>query len=174
MQLGRRAAGLFFLVPLALSSCTSAGRSPTFAYAKETEGGCADVFLHKGTQDKLEVLWISAEKTKLQLPDKGSKTFDLAGAPDGLRVAVDLWEAAPRFSAYCNDISPNTQRVTWKATKGKVTITLHGPAGDPKERPARYKASARLEGVTFVDGAGHSATLKEETITEVVVGWYAG
>jgi hypothetical protein len=118
---------------------------------------------------------VSADRKKFQLPAPGSKTFDLAAAPDGLTVAVDLWKAAPRFSAYCNDISPDTQReATWKAKKGKVTITVFGPNEKPEKGTRDYKASIRLEHVLFEDDAGHQATLEKETITEVRVGWYAG
>lgn len=168
------------LLAAALSSCHRGGGSaapaaPTFKYVKEKEGGCANVYLHKGTADDLEVLWIVAEKEKLKLPSKGSVTFELAKALDGLQVAIDLWDKAPRFSAYCNDISPDTERkATWKAKKGKVTISIHGPIDPGEPRPRRYKASARLEDVVFEDDAGNQATLKLETITEAIVGWYAG
>ena len=170
---------LLLLAVFVLPSCgpKSVGlvRTPTFNYVKETEGGCADVYLHKGSADKREVLWISADKKKLKLPEKDSTTFDLAEAPDGLVVAVDLWDKAPRFSAYCNDISPDTKReATWKAKKGKITLTLHPTKEGEKAGPRQYKASARLDDVTFEDDAGHQATLKNETITEVSVGWYAG
>jgi hypothetical protein len=173
------AALLFLMAAFVLPSCSprSLGRLriPTFNYAKETEGGCADVYLHKGTADKREVLWISADKKKLKLPDEGSKTFDLAEAPDGLLVAVDLWDKAPRFSAYCNDIGPDTKReATWKAKKGKITLTLHPMEEGEKTGPRQYKASARVQDMLFEDDAGHQATLKNETITEVLVGWYAG
>jgi hypothetical protein len=161
------------LVPvLALASCARL-RSPTFQYVKEQQGGCGDVYFHKGTADKTEVLWVSADKKKLQLPDKGSKTFDLATAPDGLVVAVDLWPQAPRFSAYCNDIAPDVRPdATWKAKKGKVTITVSEP--EDKKGRGSYKASVHLEDVLFEDDAGHQATLKDEAITDVLVGWYAG
>jgi hypothetical protein len=150
-------------------------RRPTFQYLKEKEGGCADLYFHKGTADDREVLWIVAEKEKLALPAKGTKTFDLAAAPDGLQVAVDLWDKAPRFSAYCNDISPDTERESvWRAKKGKITLTVFESTEPKQVGPRRYKASVRLEGVVFEDDAGHQATLKEETITEVLVGWYAG
>jgi hypothetical protein len=178
MSTRRLALALLFVSALAATSCDRNGsgiglRTPTFQYVKDQEGGCGDVFLHKGTADKTEVLWVSADKKKLQLPDKGSKSFDLAAAPDGLTVAVDLWPRPPRFSAYCNDIAPDVQReATWKAKKGKVTITL----SEPQDKQARgnYKASVRLENVLFEDDAGHQATLKDEAITDVLVGWYAG
>jgi hypothetical protein len=174
---------LFFGAAFVLPSCSprSIGpvRTPTFNYVKETEGGCNDVYLHKATADKREVLWISADKTRLKLPDEGSKTFDLAEISDGLQVAVDLWDKVPRFSPYCNDISPDTDReATWKAKKGKIILTLHpmeeGEKAKPRGQMRRYKASARLEDVVFEDDAGHQATLKNETISEVLVGWYAG
>jgi hypothetical protein len=185
MSTRRLTALLFLVVPLALGSCQrwkvgtaplgTVGRAPTFNYVKETEGGCANFFFHKGTADQREVLWISADQKTLQLPDEGTKTFDLAVSPDGLQVAVDLWETAPRFSAYCNDISPDTRKeATWKATKGKITITVHTPPDLAQPPPQKHKASARLEGVVFEDDAGHQVTLPEETIIDQLVGWYAG
>lgn len=174
--------GVLLALAGALGSCQKVGDTPrpavptpTFRYVKEKEGGCADLYLYKGTADDLEVLWISAPKEKLRLPDKGNRTFDLEATPDGLQVAIDLWEKAPRFRAYCNDISPDTKKLaTWKATKGKLTITISEPAEQKGSGPKTYKASARLEGVLFEDSAGHQATLKDETITEVLVGWLAG
>src|SRR4051812_35098028 len=62
--------------------------TPTFKYVKGKEGGCANLFLYKGTADDLEVLWIRATKDKLKLPVKGSQAFDLAAARDGLQVAI--------------------------------------------------------------------------------------
>ena len=166
---------------LALSSCQQGGApavsvaGPTFKYAKAKEGGCRNVFVYKGTADDLEVLWISADQKKLKLPDKGSSTFDLAAAPEGLQVAVDLWEKAPRFSAYCNDISADTKkRATWRAKKGKLTITISEAVDPGGSGRKMHKAGARLQGVVFEDGAGNQATLKEETISEVLVGWFPG
>lgn len=173
--------GVFVALVLTLSSCQqgdappTAVPAPTFSYVKQKEGGCADLYLYKGSADDLEVLWISADKEKLKLPGKGSSTFDLAAAPDGLQVAIDLWEKAPRFSAYCNDISPDTKKkATWRGKKGKLTITIWAAVEPAEPGPKKYKASARLEGVVFEDSAGNQATLKEETITEALVGWFAG
>lgn len=176
--------GLNFAINLALVgtlfSCQQSGTpkgaagAPTFKYVEKKAGGCGDLFFYKATADDLEVLWISVDKKKLKVPGKGSSTFDLEKAPDGLSVAIDIWQSAPRFRAYCNDISPGTQKkAVWKAKKGKLVITLLGPADPADPGSMRYKASARLENVVFDDGAGNQATLKDETI-EAVVGWYAG
>src|SRR5262249_2264181 len=116
-----------------------------------------------------------ADKKKLKLPDKGTATFDLSKAPADLVVQIDLWDKAPRFRAYCNDIAPDTKKeATWKAKKGKLTLTIFAPTDKKAIGPTNYKVSARLEGAVFDDGAGHEATLKQETITEAVVGWLAG
>ncbi len=166
-----------FAVALGVTSCKPAifVQTPSFKYVKQNQGGCGDLFVYKGTADNLEVLWISAEKDKLKLPEKSSKTFDLAAAPDGLSVAVDLWDKAPRFSAYCNDISPDTKTTsTWRGKSGKVTITVHGPVDPAGPNPRQYKVSVRLENVLFEDDAGHQATLGSEEINDAVVGWYAG
>src|SRR5262245_45339856 len=65
------AVSLFLVTALALTSCTGSGpggaagvRSPTFRYVKDQEGGCGDVYFHKGTADRTEVLWVSADKKK--------------------------------------------------------------------------------------------------------------
>ena len=169
---------VFGFLVVAVSSCqwTGAPRStPSFKYVQEKEGGCRDLFLFKETADGLEVLWISADKEKLKLSATGSNAFDLATAPDGLEVGVDLWEKAPTHSAYCNDIAPDTEKkATWKAKKGKLTITLSEPVDAARPGPKTFKASARLEGMVFQDRGGNQATLKEETITDAHVGWTPG
>ena len=100
------------------------------------------------------MLWISADKKKLKLPDKGSVTFDLAKAPEGLVVNIDLWEKKPRFRRYCNDIADDTKReATWKANKGKLTLTIFEPADKKDVGPPNYKVSAKLEGVVFDEAA---------------------
>ena len=172
----RLAVGFLAVSLLTLPACGSGpgAKAPSFRYAKAKEGGCADLFFHKATADDLEVLWIVAEKDKLKIAGKGKWTFDLDKAPDGVIVAVDLWAKAPRFSAYCNDISPDTKRLaTWKATQGKLIVTVHDDI-PPGPGMKSYKASARLEGVVFEGPDQQRSTLKEETITEVMVGWYAG
>jgi hypothetical protein len=176
--------GLFLTCVVTLASCQRPEAppvappptsTPKFKYVKQKEGGCHNLHLYKGSADDLEVLRIWADKEKLKIPDKGTATFDLAEAPAGLEVDVDLWEKAPRFHAYCNDISPDTKKIAvWKAKKGKLIITTFPP--EEKAEPGRktYKASARLEKVVFDDGAGHEATLMDETITDVFVGWIPG
>jgi hypothetical protein len=173
--------GISLLFAALISSCDRtdarrvAVRAPKFNYAKDKEGGCGDVFLYKGSADDLEVLWIATDKDKLKLPKSGSIKFDLATAPEGLHVAVDLWDSAPKFHAYCNDISAGDhKKTTWTATSGKLTLTFLGPVDEPGPGPKRYKVSARLEGVVFEARSGDQATLKEEAISETIVGWYAG
>ena len=175
------ASGVCVALVLALSSCQQGGApltssaAPTFHYVKEKEGGCRNLFLYKGSADDLEVLWISADVKKLKLSDKESSTFDLAAAPEGLQVAVDLWEKAPKFRAYCNDISPNTKKkATWRAKKGKLTITLSETVDPGGSGRKMHKASARLQEVVFEDDAGNKATLKEERISDALVGWFPG
>jgi hypothetical protein len=202
MNLRRLVAGLMIVIPVGLCSCFGnkndkneqggnnepqgggnllphggAVRMPTFQFVKKNEGGCGidHAFFYKGTEDMREVVWISADKKKLDLLAKGTKTFDIAKRPEGLIVKLDLWDKTPKFVHYCNDISDNESKLesTWTAKKGKITIAIHEDVPEPTKH-RNYKASAKLEGVVFDDGAGHEATLKEETITEVMVGWLAG
>jgi hypothetical protein len=190
MSLQRLAALLLLTAPLLLCSCADVAppanppnnppqqggvRAPTFQYVKKHEGGCHDLYLYKGSDDRREFLLVWADKKKLDLPEKGSKTFDLANAPKELKVTIDLWNRATE--RYCNDFTTAGTKIeaTWKAVKGKITITLHGP-GEMLKEGGRIlpRASVRLEGVVFDDGAGHQATLKEETLTEVPYGWIPG
>jgi hypothetical protein len=169
----------FAALLLAVASCRQGGApgfssAPTFRYVKDKEGGCGNLFLYKGSADDREVLWISADREKLKLPEKGIMAFDLAESPAGLRVAIDLWEKVPRFRAYCNDISPDTKKIaTWKATRGKLTLTLREPERPTEGGPKHYRAGARLEGVVFEED-GREVKLEEETISETLVGWFAG
>jgi hypothetical protein len=175
-----------WLLPLTLFGCLAlpacqrvpplsgdAFAPPTFAYAGEG-GGCAHIFLFKGTQDGTEFLTVSAEIEKLKLPAKGTRTFEIADVKQGLAIAVDLWEKKPDHLRYCNDIDDDPKlKAKWVAKRGKVTITLEEPAkGDNPNRT--FKASVRLENIEFEDAAGHKATLKEESFKDVTVGWYAG
>jgi hypothetical protein len=172
MAFPRLSVALLFIGLLSLIGCN--GRTPTLTYVKEAEGGCADVFLFKAMADQREWLWVSADKKKLNLPDKGSKTFDLADELDGLMVKIDLWSGTPKFQPYCNCVRGGENvDATWTARSGKVTITIQEPL--PGEGPLkRYKVSAKLEGVVFENEAGQRLTLQQETITEVLCGWYAG
>lgn len=182
MSVRRLTIALPVILTVTLCSChpgdtpgAAPAAAPTFRYVKDREGGCGNLFLYKGTADDLEVLWVSADRDRLKLPDEGSRTFELAAAPAGLRVGIDLWETAPRFRAYCNDISPDTRKkATWVAKQGKLTLTLRGPAEAAEPGPKHYRASARLEGVVFEDDAGNQATLRDESIADVVVGWLPG
>lgn len=151
-----------------------AGRTPTMQFVKEGEGGCADVFLFKATADDREFLWVSADTKSLNIPPLGSKEFDLANPPEGLQVKIELWMAKSRFTPYCNCVTDNTPRdSTWSAKSGKVTITLHDFV-DPEGPMRRYKASAKFDNVVFEDDGGRKTTLKSETITQILVGWFAG
>jgi len=174
---------LIIALPFALVSCNGgengggvfAARTPTFKYVKAGEGGCGHVHLFKESEDKREFLLIRADKKPLGLPEKGSKEFDLAKAPEELAVQIELWTTAPKFIPYCNCVRDSSKlEATWKAKAGKITITLHDPLAGEEGPVKRYKASAKLERVVFEDDAGRKATLKEETITEVIVGWFAG
>ena len=58
---------------------------------------------------------------------------------------------------------------------GELVVGLSGgvPVAVMAGRVHHYEGY-RLQDVVFEDDAGHQATLKEETITDVLVGWYAG
>ena len=168
-----RSSPIGILLAVMLLGCNN--RTPTLTYVKDGEGGCADVFLYKATEDQREFVWVAADKKKLGLPEQGSKMFDLADAPDGLLVKIDLWSNTPEFRPYCNCMCGKEKVIaTWNAKSGKVTITLQPPAAGQQGPMRRYKVSAKLEGVVFESESGQRLTVVEETITEVECGWYAG
>jgi hypothetical protein len=167
---------VILLVALMLPACSALapGAVPKFNYAGGKAGGCANISLYKGSADDREFLRVWTEEPKFKVPATGSETFDLARTP-GLHVAVELWEKAPKFLPYCNDISSEEKvRATWNATAGKVTIKNLGPVENAEGPFRRYKVTVVLEGVVFEDGTGRKVTLEKETLADVVVGWLAG
>ena len=153
-------------IPLLVSACNRgengggvfAGRTPTLMFAKESGSGCGDVFLYKATEDKREYLLVSADKQLLNLPELGSKIFDLAQAPEGLLVTIELWSRASKHTPYCNCVSEGELReTTWNAKSGKVTITIH-EALDP-DGPMRTRRAPKFENVVFEDDSGRKTTL---------------
>jgi hypothetical protein len=163
-------------VLLTLPACSALGPGavPKFNYAGGKAGGCANISLYKGSADDREFLRVWTEETKFKVPATGSETYDLTRTP-GLHVTVELWEKAPKFLPYCNDISSEEKvRATWNATAGKVTIKNLGPVEKAEGPFPRYKVTVVLEGVVFEDGTGRKVTLEKETMADVVVGWLAG
>jgi hypothetical protein len=139
---------------------------PTFKYVAGNEYGCGNLFLYKGTTDGLEVLWIKALKIYTEEPAIGTRTYDISALADEITIGIDMW-GTNGFGCYCNEFADDKPKVTWKAKKGKVSITISDV------RPAvsdglRYKASARLEGVVLENNAGKQATLELETINAAV------
>jgi hypothetical protein len=67
--------------------------------------------------------------------------------------------------------TPGRQRLTGEEREADAYNP--GAEGPAASRPEGHRASARLEGVVFEDGAGSQAMLKEETIMDVLVGWFA-
>lgn len=184
MHLRNLIPALFAALPLFFCGCNKGenggggffgGRTPTFQFAKEEEGGCGDLSLYKATADKRDYVLVNADKDKLKLKLFDSKEFDIAAAPDDVHVRIELWSSVPKFVPYCNCVRDGSKlEATWTAKSGKVTITLGDFVDHPGDPLRRYKASAKLENVVFQDDAGRKATLKEATITDVIVGWYAG
>ncbi|MEP7220464.1 MAG: hypothetical protein ABI876_16180, partial [Bacteroidota bacterium] len=120
-----------------------------------------------------EYLIVSVDRQAVAL-DTTTRTFDLATSPNGISVTIDRYAYAPSLPKYCNDVlsASDPKPATWRGISGSVTITLStnsAPSG------ATYTATATLKNLVFQSPSGdEKATLAEQTLKDVVVGWYAG
>ncbi len=149
---------------------------PQMDYSPQA-GGCGNIFLFKQAGGEVLSVHVHLASAQIDLFKAAEKkefaeaTFDLAVATKGLQVEIELWDGFPRF---CDCIAGRAKKTaTWMAKKGKLTITIHGPAGTEVSSDC-YLASALLEDVVFEDDRGRQVTLKKEAIKKVAVGWMAG
>jgi hypothetical protein len=94
-------------------------RTPALTYVGGS--GCGNVFLYGWSDDRTEVIAVSADKSLLQLSTT-ARTFDIVSAQTGLEVVVHLYERPLRSWSFCGDVGSGMPTEVWRATRGTVTI----------------------------------------------------
>lgn len=172
--IGRPLVPLALLLGALLSACgvEPTSRTPSLSY-DGVVSGCGDIFVYTRSADKMESLVVEASKSELGL-STGEMSFDLAQTGEKLKVRIELFSRRPAILPYCSDLlseRPETP-VAWRAIAGTAVIALSDSAMAFNEP---YKATVRLENVTFASpGGDRRVVLKELILRDAVVGWLPG
>jgi hypothetical protein len=158
------------------SGGTGTGTAPTAppeSAFRGTTGGCGNVIVYRANGDGTQLLVVKADKDKLGLEPLATQTFDLARAPDGLDVGVEVFAKAPPEPPYCTDVGFTGAAPTrWTAEGGTISISL-APEGSATAGP--YRATVRLKDVRLVGPErGVAVSIPSAEIANVLVGWLAG
>jgi hypothetical protein len=146
-------------------------RTPSLSYADA--GGCGHVFVYGSSEDRTEIITVSADKVLLQLSTL-PQTFDLATQLNGLEVIVHVYER-PARPEFCNDLHRPGAAVaeeTWRATRGTITIELTAPGVGTGS--FTYRATVRIVGAEFVNASGTRVRQERPITLSAIVGWVAG
>lgn len=138
--------------------------------------GCAHVSAYRATADRTQFVTVVLDRESLGLAVGSKATYDLARAPSGVRVGIDVWSTAPASQKYCTDhveVDGNA-RTSWEAEAGSMTIEL---ATDPAAQPGSgsYLATIRIKDAHFIGPKqGVAAFVPQVVIENVRVGWLPG
>ena len=172
--LNRPFALLALLLGGILSACgvEPTSRTPSLTY-DGTASGCGDFFVYTHSADLTEALVVEARRPELGL-STGEKSFDLGTTGEKLAARIELFSRRGASLPYCVDVLPATPEtpVRWRAIAGTAVISLSDSAAASNEP---YKATVRLENVTFASPAGdRTVVLRELVLRDAVVGWFPG
>ena len=129
-------------------------RPPALAYVDADI--CDGRVVYGRSDDRTEAITVRADKDLRDLATT-ARTFDLAQQSSGFEVALHLTESPVQHQPFCSDGGGRVLEETWRATKGSVTIELSPRAVDGRVRTA-YRATIRIAGAEFVNGAGLRVT----------------
>jgi hypothetical protein len=155
-------------------SSSSGGVSTTAPVSSFTGGtsGCRGLVAFRASADETQYLVVDADVDKLGLKPGATGTFDLAKAPDGLRVTVDVFDRAEAEAPYCTDYRVDDQKpTTWVAEGGTVFVTIQAPS----TANGTYRASIRMKDVRLVGPQrGVAGSIPNAMLEDVLVGWLPG
>jgi hypothetical protein len=171
----KRSLILPLLLPLFVASCCIGPDAPRPTMQYTTEGsGCADFIVYKSNASGTEYLRVQLNR-EVHAVSTQPRTFDLAATPTGLVIDIDVYPSRPQSPRYCNDalIADDPSPEVWSARSGRVTISVSADTLTPDPNNL-YKATVKLEGLTFRSRDGETVFLEEEVFENVTVGWYPG
>ena len=141
-------------------------RLPEFSYVDAD--GCADLFIHGWSADRMEAIEVSASINALGL-SSAPRSFDLAISHPDLRVVAHLFQRPQRSWPFCSDVIIAEQGAAppeqWRAIGGTITIELH---------PATRSATIQLIGVEFVSESGARVRHSKPIVLTAPYGMYFG
>ncbi len=167
--------GLLYALPPSQAT-PPAARQPKFEY-RDTDG-CGRIYVYAFSEDHTEVLrvewslWTAMGLSNPQVTTwEGTRTFDLAKAPEELAVAVDLHPSA-NYSLYCTDVIYGRQeRVVWRAVAGTLSIQVGKSTGPGY---ASCPVTIRLTGAVFVGPDGRQAAPSAPIVVNARAGRLVG
>ena len=129
--------------PPAQSPTTSAATPPA-----RKAGGCKDLYLYAANDESTQVVVVDVDARSVGLARGQKKTFDLASAPKGVKVWLDVYlEPAHVENVHCTK-TPTEAQMAERYTASGGTLTI--------ERGADGTVNATVEGAKFVlDGRPH-------------------
>lgn len=137
-------------------------RKPRFDYTVTL--GCGDVSFHGMNAARTEILQVEADFARLGGKD-GRRAFDLSKPPVGVLVTIAVYPEPQVNRPNCSDVTihevgkPLAMPVRWQAVGGRLVVD-RGPRGMRPDEPWLFRATLRLEGVTFRSATGQ--TMKME------------
>lgn len=134
--------------------------------------GCRGLVPFRASGDDTQLRLVDADVVKLGLEVGKTRTFDLARAPDGLRVSVDVFAKAPAEAPYCTDYIGDAQKpITWEAEAGTLYLSIQAPASEN----GTYRATIRMKDVRLVGPQrGVAGSIPNAVLENVLVGWLPG
>lgn len=135
---------------------------PRFDYAVTL--GCGDVSFHGVNAARTEILQVEADFARLG-GKAGRRVFDLSKPPGGVVVTIALYAEPQVNRPNCSDVTiyevgkPLEVPVRWQAVRGRLVVD-RGPRGIRPDEPWLFRATLRLEGVTFRSASGQTIRME--------------
>ena len=136
--------------------------------------GCGDVSFHGVNAAQTEILQVEADFARLG-GKAGRRVFDLSKPPVGVLVTIALYTEPQVNRPNCRDVTihevgkPSAKPVRWQAVRGRLVVN-RGPSGIRPDEPWLFRATLRLEGVTFRSDTGQTMKMERPFTWEGDVG----
>lgn len=147
--------------PVAQSPTTTAAAPP----ATRT-GGCRDLYLYAANDDATQVVIVDVDAKAVRLEEGQRKTFDLASAPNGVKVWLDVYlQPANVERVHCTRAPSEAQMAErYAATAGTLTV----------ERSDAGTVTASIDGAKFWLDGRPTIEIATRRFDRIRVGWLPG
>ena len=106
-----------------LSGCSTAPRSPEFAY--DADSGCGALIATTRNRSSTEVLYIEVNQVRLGITQNTTTALDLTQRREGVRVEIEMYQS-DKHNWRCGDVlRPDAQKPRiWTATGGRLSVEV--------------------------------------------------